>query len=326
MSGRAGDRYGRCEEEKRLPRQHAIIGRCIHPINSLSFVPHTKTKSTFTYTHLEGNGQLWQIDGPGERTAVSIVIDPLASQLDFGIPWGYRANKKALSETETIHLICDAHPSHCLLTMGLDDHTHLPTIQKLMARMPDLRYVVAPSCLGKIRKLGLRHDRITVLDHGQSCTLSECVTITSTRGALVGPPWQKRENGYLVKTSDLSIYYEPHGDVVLDDIKTMRANILVSPVTKQSIPAQVPPQGQFTLVYGGDRTLQIAETLHASVIVPLGNGALDIEGPLSGLVSASGDVSDFVTLVERRNANKRVGDDDMIVTTATPGVPLTMSI
>jgi hypothetical protein len=123
------------------------------------------------------------------------------------------------------------------------------------------------------------------------------------------------------------VYYEPHGDVILDDIKAVRADVVVSPVTKQSLPAQVPPRGQFTLVYGGERTLQIAEALGARVIVPLGNGALDIEGPLAGLVSASGNVGDFEELVERRNdAGGGATDDCMIVERATPGVPLTILI
>ena len=39
-------------------------------------------KGTLTYTHLEGNGQLWQVSSSNQK--VSLVIDPLASQLDFG--------------------------------------------------------------------------------------------------------------------------------------------------------------------------------------------------------------------------------------------------
>ncbi len=343
-----------------------MIGSIL-PADSLSFIPlipkffneaptqpaASKVAATsesafrFRYTHLEGNGQLWQIDAPPangnpndreDARVVSVVVDPLASQLDFGIPWGYRANKKALSEDDTIDLICRARPSHCLLTMGLDDHTHLPTLRKLMERMPDLRYVAAPSCLGKlIEGLGIGRDRITVLDHGQSCNASDdgggSVMVTATRGALVGPPWQERENGYLLEffgnsgtgggRRSLSVYYEPHGDVVLDDIKAMRADVVVSPVTEQSLPAQAPPRGRFTLVYGGERTLQIAEAMGAGVIVPLGNGALDIEGPLAGLVLASGDVDDFEELVKRRNAGRTTGFC-MKVKRATPGVPLTI--
>ena len=49
------------------------------------FRPLSQSTRTFSYTHLEGNGQLWQ--ATNGNTKVSVVIDPLASQLDFGIPW-----------------------------------------------------------------------------------------------------------------------------------------------------------------------------------------------------------------------------------------------
>lgn len=305
---------------------------------ALSFAPQLRLpnifnaatkRSTFSYTHLEGNGQLWQASNGNAR--VSVVIDPIASQLDFGIPWGYRANKNVVSEQATIDLICDARPSHCLLTMGLDDHTHLPTLGRLNDRMPELKYIVAPSCEKKLLDFGLPADRMTVLDHDESCQLIDGASVTASVGALVGPPWQKRENGYLVKLAKdnqgegdgLSIYYEPHADVDFNRIRNLRADVMVSPVTKQSLPAQVPAEGQYTLVYGGDRTLEIAESLGVETIVPLGNGALDIEGPLAGLVSSSGDVGDFEKLVEQRNVGR---DDAMRVARAAPGVPLTISL
>ena len=329
----------------------SLIAACasIDSVSSLAFTPQllqlpnlfnggsSTKKGTFTYTHLEGNGQLWQASNNNakQQQKVSIVIDPLASQLDFGIPWGYRANKKALSEDATIDIICNANPTMCLLTMGLDDHTHLPTIQKLQERLPKLKYIVAPSCEKKLLGFGLNAEQITVLDHGESCMLlGDGTSVTATEGALVGPPWQKRENGYLLQLNGndngkeeqekkLSIYYEPHGDVVLKNIKSLQADIMVSPITKQSLPAQVPKEGQFTLVYGGDRTLEIAETLGVKVIVPLGNGALDIEGPLAGLVAASGSLDEFVDMVEQRNSGR---DDVIRVAKASPGVPLNVSL
>jgi hypothetical protein len=250
--------------------------------------------------------------------------------------------------------------------MGLDDHTHIPTLQQLIRNLPDMKYVVAPSCVDKMHKLlregggggrwQLDDDRLIVLDHGQSCNLlcntatadggtTTSMMVTATKGALVGPSWQKRENGYLLTSSsssssanskndsnnnNLSIYYEPHGDVILTDIQKLRANIIISPVTKQSLPAQVPPAGQFTLVYGGERTIQIANTLHANVIVPLGNGELDIQGPLAGLVSSSGSITDFEKLVDKNNNNNDKqnlnGDSSMKVMRSTPGIPLSITI
>ena len=304
-----------------------------HSAHALTFTPQLQlpsffsdlatptTKGSFAYTHLEGNGQLWE--AKSGNTQVSLVVDPLASQLDFGIPWGYRANKVALSESQTIDLICNANPTHCLLTMGLDDHCHPPTITKMMNELPDMEYIVAPSAEKKLLGLGVKADKITVLKHGESCRLGDA-RVTATVGALVGPPWQQREIGFLLQLGQselegLSIYYEPHADVVMDNIKNLRADIMVSPVTKQALPAQVPSEGQYTLVYGADRTLEIANTLGASVVVPLGNGVLDIDGPLASLVSASGGVSDFERLVQETGSAVRVEK-------ASPGVPITVKI
>ena len=52
-------------------------------------------KGTLTYTHLEGNGQIWQVSSSNQK--VSVVIDPLASQLDFG--------KCILSDISCDHLL-----------------------------------------------------------------------------------------------------------------------------------------------------------------------------------------------------------------------------
>lgn len=308
----------------------------VHSVHALTFSPPqlqlpnflngqaSTRKGSFSYTHLEGNGQLWQATSGNKQ--VSLVVDPLASQLDFGIPWGYRANKVSLTESQTIDMICKANPSHCLLTMGLDDHCHPPTIKKMMETLPELKYIVAPSAEKKLIGLGVSANKITVLKHGQSCKLGDA-QVLATEGALVGPPWQTRENGFILdlgknesnESEGLSIYYEPHADVVLNNIKNLRADIMVSPVTKQSLPAQVPSEGQFTLVYGADRTLEIADTLGASVVVPLGNGVLDIEGVLAGLVSAKGGVSDFERLIESKGSMVRVEK-------ATAGVPITVKI
>ena len=164
--------------------------------NFFSELTSPTNKGTFSYTHLEGNGQLWQAKSGNSQ--VSVVVDPLASQLDFGIPWGYRANKVSLSESHTIDLICNAKPTHCLLTMGLDDHCHPPTIRKMMKELPDMEYIVAPSAEKKLLGLGLKADKVTVLKHGEFCKLGDAL-VTATEGALVGPPWQERELGFLLQ-------------------------------------------------------------------------------------------------------------------------------
>lgn len=292
---------------------------CAQPAFGLEEKAVPANTLTFEYTHLEVNGMLWKVSEPD----LSFVIDPIASQLDFGIPWGYRANKKVLGERETLDVITQAAPTHCLLSMGLDDHTHLPTLTKLVEQLPELKFIVAPSARDKIVPL-VDSSRVTVLQPGESIALSPLVKLTATEGALVGPPWQARENGWLLRIRDRAIYFEPHADVRDEALRGLRADIVVSPVKEQSLPAQIPKPGQFTLVYGGKRTLEIAQSLQASVIVPLGNGDLDVEGPLSELVQASGTVEDFEHLV--KEANERQDSKHIRVERTTPGVPLRIHI
>ena len=284
---------------------------------------------SFEYTHLEINGMLWKIP----EANVSIVVDPIASELNFGIPALYRANKKVLDQKKTLDLIVESRPTHCLLSQGWDDHTHLATLEKLCKLLPDLQFIVAPSARDKLASIFENEEvatKISVLPPGKSMRISDHTVLTATEGALVGPPWQARENGWLldVNQGDLSVYMEPHGDVTdqtLANFNNKKADIVVSPISKQALPAQVPEPAQFTLVYGGSRTLKIAEALKASVIIPLRNGDLDTEGPLAKLVRASGDMDDFELLVSERNA-KRKGGAELRVEWSTPGVPLTVRL
>ena len=283
---------------------------------------------SFEYTHLEINGMLWKIP----EANVSLVVDPIASELNFGIPALYRANKKVIDQKQTLDLIVEAKPTHCLLSMGLDDHTHLETLEKLCKLLPDLQFIVAPSARDKLASIFGDEEagaKISVLPPGKSMKISDDTVLTATEGALVGPPWQARENGWLlsVNQGDLSVYMEPHGDVTdqtLDGINK-KVDIVISPISKQALPAQVPEPAQFTLVYGGSRTLEIADALQASVVIPLRNGDLDMEGPLTKLVRATGDMDDFERLVAERNA-RRKGGTVLRVEQSTPGVPLTVQL
>ena len=117
----------------------------------------------------------------------------------------------------------------------------------------------------------------------------------------------------------------PMSSSTISKRQNIRADVMVSPVTKQALPAQVPPEGQFTLVYGGDRTPEIAEIIGAKVVVPLGNGALDVDGPLAGLVAATGDVDDFERLVEKRNRGDQIGEP-IRVGRASASVPLSVKV
>ena len=347
--------------------------------SSSSLTTNTALPFTLVYTHLEINSMIWQIP---EANDLSLLIDPIASQLDFGIAPLYRANKKILSEQDTYNLIHEANPTHVLITQGLDDHCHLPTIAKLEEQQQQLllqqatatsstrqqqppgllQYLICPSALAKVSKV-IPMDRITVLRHGQSYRINNKVKVTATVGSLVGPPWQERENGYLLQihnndnnnnnnnlpslihkkernnleemnengglsslssSSSLSIYYEPHGDttpqhLVLNNNKEpIKADICIVPVTKQSIPAQLPTNFQFPLVHGYERIQEIVQFLNASIVIPLCNGDLNTNGILSKLVASTGTIQDFYENQQMNQSNCR----KVHVEHPIPGKPL----
>ena len=60
------------------------------------------------------------------------------------------AERGKMEEKETLEKIVQAKPSHCLLSQGLDDHTHIATLTKLIDLLPELKFIVAPSAYDKV--------------------------------------------------------------------------------------------------------------------------------------------------------------------------------
>ena len=109
-------------------------------------------------------------------------------------------------------------------TQYLDDHTHLPTLRKLPRSTP---IVANPGAADVIRPLGFTD--VTVIDHGQTVEAAGGrLRITATAGALVGPPWSKRQNGVVFREvttrtdgASASLYYEPHCDFDEGSVRTV---------------------------------------------------------------------------------------------------------
>lgn len=284
------------------------------PLSSALLGSLRSVKVPFEYTHLEVNAMIWRQNG------VCVVVDPIAGQLDFGIPQFYRANQQVIDAESCLDLVEANRPDAVLLSQGLDDHTHIPTLKKLLERMPELKIICAPSAAKRIRGF-VPPKQLVVLRPGQSMALKagSCskLTIRATEGALVGPPWQARENGFLVSTEQgPTVYYEPHGDVDPDELRRSgaRADIVISPVCEQRLPG-------FTLVHGAQRTLGIAKALGAQVVIPLRNGELTTTGPLAGLIEASGGTDDFEDLLKESGEQK-----NLRVVRSTPGETVKVSI
>ena len=112
-----------------------------------------------------------------------------------------------------------------LLTQGLADHAHQPSLKLLPRNLP----VVGSTAAARVVK-GLGFEQIETLQPGDKCTLRG-ITIEATAGAAV----PNLENGYLLDWADGSLYLEPHG--VLDpNIASRPVDTVITPVIDLCLP------------------------------------------------------------------------------------------
>ncbi|XP_057961111.1 uncharacterized protein LOC131153087 [Malania oleifera] len=266
----------------------------------------TSDTDVLKLTYLEGNSWLWDVGG------LKVLVDPvLVGNLDFGIPWLYDGAKKILKSFK----LSDLPQVDCLLiTQGLDDHCHLKTLKPLSEMFGDLSVIATPNAKALLNPL---FKNVTYLEPGQSFEVAAkngCkVTVQATVGPVLGPPWQRPENGYLVNSprDQLTLYYEPHCVYNKNLLGKVQADIIITPVKKQLLP-------KFTLVSGQEDAVQLAKLLNAKFVVPMNNGDLDTRGLLAPIIQSIGTVESFKELLSRELPVAQVLEP-------MPGVPLEIS-
>ncbi|XP_050223863.1 uncharacterized protein LOC126673675 isoform X2 [Mercurialis annua] len=241
----------------------------------------------FKLTYLEGNSWLWEVNG------VNILVDPiLVGNLDFGIPFLYDAAKKYL---KTFQLSDLPDVDLLLITQSLDDHCHLKTLKPLSEKLPNLRVIATPNAKPLLDPL---FSNVTYLEPGESSELQgkngSKVRVKATAGPILGPPWQRPENGYLVYSPEgqMTLYYEPHCVYNKNFLEKEHADIVITPVIKQLLP-------KFTLVSGQEDAVKLAKLLNAKFIVAMKNGDLDSKGFLARIIESEGTLESFKQRMER---------------------------
>jgi len=267
-------------------------------------------------TYLEINGWLLSTGG------ITILVDPiLEGALDFGIPSIYRANKRTLPSKG----LCEELPTiDCvLITQGLDDHAHIRTLKKLASILDrNVSVIAPPSARGALEQCGFdatRSSNIRFIKPGGQLHIGDegAVAIKATTGALVGPPWQARENGYVIRTaSGPSIYIEPHVEYNLQELRNEApVDILITPVSGQGLPA-------FELVHGPSDVLRLVQTLQPKYVVPMQNGDVDAEGLASSLVQSIGSPNEFRRILSKA---QRTGVRKVEIIDTIPGKAIVLS-
>ena len=237
-------------------------------------------------TYFDSNSWLIEIDGK------RILLDPwLVGKLTFSNQsWLFEGKKNNPQPIpENIDLI--------LLSQGLEDHAHPPTLKQLDKNIP---VVASPNAAKIVRELGYRD--ITVLEH-QEIHQIEGVKIKAVPGSPIGPTLV--ENGYIITglESGKNIYYEPHG-YHSDAIKEQTdIDVIITPI----IDLKLPLLG--AVIKGQKTALQLCQKLHPQVILSTAAGGdIDFKGIINSVLSADGTIEDFNRLLEQNNLTTRAID------------------
>ena len=231
---------------------------------------------TFKATYLGSNG--WIIEFKKSR----IVIDPwLIGDLIF--PPGGWFFKGTLNDEiptpENVDLI--------LLTQGLPDHCHIPSLKKF----PKKTDIVCPKSAYKIL-VELNFESIHIMQPGQNLKISE-IEIEATSGAAV----PLIENGYILETNDGSFYIEPHG--FLDEtIKPRKLDAVITPTKNLELPIVGP------FVKGADVIPSLVKLFNPSYILSSTTGG---EAKFTGILNS------FISLKEfKKNLDCKILDLDQM--------------
>jgi len=237
-------------------------------------------------TYLDSNSWLIEIDGK------RILLDPwLVGKLTFGnLPWLFEGKKNNLQPIpENIDLI--------LLSQGLEDHAHPPTLEQLDKSIP---VVASPNAEKVVQDLGYK--TITALDHGSNFKLGQ-VEIKAIPGSPIGPTLV--ENGYIIKglESGKNIYYEPHGYHSESLKEETSIDVVITPLINLKLPLIG------AVIKGQSTALKLCQWLNPQVILATAAGGdIDFQGLVMSILKAEGTVEDFNELLQQNKLATKVID------------------
>ena len=238
-------------------------------------------------TYLDSNS--WLIEMDGKR----ILLDPwLVGDLVFNNQaWLFKSTKNhPQSIPENIDLI--------LLSQGLEDHAHPPTLKELDH---DLPVVASPNAAKVVNKLG--YTKVTSLNHGEVFQLDEQIEIKAVPGSPIGPTLT--ENGYIIKglESGKSIYYEPHGNHSDSLQEAAPVDVIITPLVGLKLPVIG------AVIKGQEAALKVCQQLNPQVILSTAAGGdIDSQGMLVSMLETDGDLEKFNRLLQQNDLSTEAID------------------
>ena len=238
-------------------------------------------------TYLDSNSWLIEIDGK------RILLDPwLVGDLTFSnTNWLFRGKKNNPQPIpDNIDLI--------LLSQGLEDHAHPPTLKKLDKQIP---VVASPNAAKVVKELD--YSAVNTLEHKESFQLGDEVLIEAVPGSPIGPTLT--ENGYIITglRSGKSIYYEPHGYHDRSLKEAAPIDVIITPIVNLKLPLLG------AVIKGQKSALQVCKWLKPQVILSTAAGGdIDFEGFLISILKADGTVEEFNRLLKQNDLSTRAVD------------------
>lgn len=236
-------------------------------------------------TWLDSNS--WLIELGGKR----ILLDPwLVGSLVFGnLDWLFRGSRHSdRTIPDNIDLI--------LLSQGLEDHAHPPTLKQLDRSIP---VVGSPNAAKVVRELG--YTNVTALQHGETFTLEHQLEIKATPGSPIGPTLV--ENGYLFKelSSGSTLYYEPHGFHSPSLKEAAPVDVVITPIIDLALPLIGP------IIQGTKSALKVAQLLQPQVMVPSADpGEVEYAGMLVYALRSVGSIEEFRAKLAQNDLSTQV--------------------
>ncbi|MEO1401977.1 MAG: MBL fold metallo-hydrolase [Cyanobacteria bacterium J06635_1] len=243
-----------------------------------------------TLTWLDVNS--WQIDLETVDLGIKrILIDPwLMGDLIFNnAPWLIRGIRPApVPIPDSVDLI--------LLSQGLNDHAHPETLKALDKSIP---VVASENAAGVAKAMGF--ESVTSLAPDNDFDFEDIVQIRALPGSPIGP--FLTENAYLltVKSTGLTLYYEPHG-YASDRLKIVdRVDVVITPVVSLELPLVGP------VIRGSQGAPELAELLKPQLILPTADGGeVTYTGLIASLLKQKGGVGQLRSQLKAAGLNTRV--------------------
>lgn len=231
-------------------------------------------------TYFGANSWLWQWEDQ------NILVDPwLVGDLVFGnLTWLFRGTRRENPPAlpERIDLI--------LLSQGLDDHAHKPTLKTLDKSIP---VVASPNAAAVAEELGFKN--VTSLPHGESYTWQDKIEILALPGALTG---LEKENAFLLTAlqAQQRLYYEPHGFPPEEVKQYAPVDVVINPLVNLELPLAGP------IINGRKSAIELAQWLQPKAIVgTAAGGNIDYEGVLLSLLKTGGSVEEARSRLQQSN-------------------------